>query len=552
MEEIEIPAYWAQKRVAVSKNGMVSSNNYLGSEAGIEILKKGGNAVDAAVATAYADAVAQCQRNGGMGGGGYLVVYEAGKDRSTSIYFHMKTPENAAPDMFEPDNQRGYTGGYGWVAVKNDENRVGYRSICVPGFVAGLSEALDRWGTLDLEEILKPAIRLARKGLWADPTVLYCINVKASLLANFPASAKIYLRDGYLLPKIGDKIICRDLARTMESLPIEGPESFYKGKLAKIIIDNIQKNGGIMTKEDLASYKPIIFEQRKTTYREYDVHYASYAGGTTLVEMMNILEGFDLKNLGQNSVEYLHVIAEAMRLAYADRQELMGGHFELVPVERLESKRHAEKLRRKIDPEKAMKDIGVVNPSLMEESTTHVSTADKDGNMVALTYTNENSFGSGVTIPGTGIIMNNMMASFNPVPGRANSVGPNKNALSNMTPTILVKDGEAFMTVGAAGSRKIETTTMQVIFNIVDYNMSVQKAIDAPRIRREMDQNLYVESRMPRPVIDGLKKKGHGVVVEITRYATLNGIVRKPDTRKFYGGVDRFLIKQWQAKAIGL
>jgi len=530
---------------------MVSSNNYLGSEAGVEILKKGGNAVDAAVATAYADAVAQCQRNGGIGGGGYLVVYEAEEDLSTPIYFHMKTPENATSDMFEIDIKRGHMGGYGWVAVKNDENKIGYKSICIPGFVTGLSEALERWGTMELGEVLKPAIQLAREGFDMEPTVIFSINFKAWLLAKFPASVQIYLRDGYFTPQIGDKIICEDLAMSMEILANEGAESFYKGKLAKIIVDDIQKNGGIITEEDLASYEPIIFDEHKTTYRDYDVHYGSYAGGTTCIEMMNILEGFDLASLGQNSVESLHLISEAIRLAYADRQTLMGGYFEKAPVDKLESKRYAKTLRNKIDPEKAMRDIGIINPSHLEESTTHISTADKEGNMVALTYTNENSFGSCVTIPGTGIIMNNMMASFNPIPGKANSVGQNKNALSNMTPTILVKDGKGFMTVGAAGSRRIETTTMQVMLNVVDYGMSVQKAVDAPRIRREMDQEIYVESRMPRAVVRGLKKKGHEVVVENSRYATLNGIVRDLKTGKFHGGVDRFLVKQWQAKAVG-
>jgi len=240
-----------------------------------------------------------------------------------------------------------------------------------------------------------------------------------------------------------------------------------------------------------------------------------------------------------------------MRLAYADRQTLMGGDFDQVPVGRLESKQYARKLRKKIQKERAMEDIGAANPSRISESTTHISTVDEKGNMVALTYTNENTFGSGITIPGTGVLMNNMMASFNPFPGRANSIGPSKNALSNMTPTILVRDGESFMAVGAAGSRKIETTTLQVILNVINHGMGVQKAIDAPRVRREMDKPLYVESIMPSSIVKGLREKGHEVVVENTRFATLNGIVREPKTGKLRGGVDRFLINQWQAKASG-
>jgi gamma-glutamyltranspeptidase/glutathione hydrolase len=527
---------------------MVTSNNYHGSEAGVRILKKGGNAVDAAVASAFADAVAQCQRNGGIGGGGYVVIYNAEEDHSASVYFHMRTSENAASDMFEIDAQRGYLGGYGFAATKNDENTVGYKSICVPGFVPGLSEVLERWGTMKLGEILRPAIELAQDGFRVEPTIVDAISSKAHVLARFPASTEIYLRNRYFTPQISDNIVCKDLAKTMTQLADNGTESFYGGKLAKLITANVQENGGILSQEDFAKYKPIIFSQRRATYRGYEVHFGSYAGGTTCVEMMNILEGFDLARYGQNSVQSLHLIAEAMRLAYADRQTLMGGDFDQVPVDRLESKKYAEKLRRKIRQEKAMPEIGATNPSRINESTTHISTVDEKGNMVALTYTNENTFGSGLTIPGTGILMNNMMASFNPLPGRANSIGPNKNALSNMTPTILVKDGESFMTVGAAGSRKIETTTLQVILNVIDYRMGIQKAIDAPRIRREMDMPLYLESIMPQSIIEGLRGKEHEVVVEKTRFATLNGIVREPKTRTLRG-VDRFLMNQWQAKA---
>ncbi len=551
MEGTIISLYWAQKRETVSRRGMVTSNNHHGSEAGVRILKKGGNAVDAAVASAFTDAVAQCQRNGGIGGGGYAVIYNIDEDRSASVYFHMRSSENATSDMFEIDTQRGYVGGYGFAATKNDENTVGYRSICVPGFVPGLSEILERWGTMRLGEILRPAIELAQDGFCVEPTIVDAISSKARMLARFPASAEIYLIDHYFTPQIGDRIVCKDLAKTMTQLAENGTESFYSGKLVKTITANVQENGGILTQEDFVKYKPIIFNQRRTTYRSYEAHFGSYAGGTTCVEMMNILEGFDLARYGQNSVQSLHLIAETMRLAYADRQTLMGGDFDQVPVGRLESKKYAGGLRRKIHREKAMEDIGTVNPSRIDESTAHISTVDKKGNMVALTYTNENTFGSGVTIPGTGILMNNMMASFNPLPRRANSIGPAKNALSNMTPTILVRDGESFMTIGAAGSRKIETTTLQVILNVVDYGMGIQKAIDSPRIRREMDKPVYLESMMPSSLVRGLRDKGHEVVVEDTRFATLNGIVRESKTRKLHGGVDRFLVSQWQAKASG-
>jgi gamma-glutamyltranspeptidase/glutathione hydrolase len=543
--------YWAQKREAISKNGMVSANNYHGTKAGVEILKKGGNAVDAVIASVYTDAVAQCQRNGGIGGGGYMTVYIASEDKSTPIYFHMKTPENAFPEMFQIDIERGHTGGYGWAAVKDDQNKEGYKSICVPGLVAGLSEAFERWASMDIEILLKPAICLAQEGFVVEPTTKYALDTKTSLLAKYPATARIYLRDGYFTPSLREKIVSTELAKTMKLIASEGMETFYKGTLGSSIVNNIQDNNGILTEEDLASYEPIVFDERKTTYRDCEVHYGSYAGGTTCIEMMNILEHFDLPALGQNNVESLHLIAEAMRLAYTDRQTLMGGYFDDVPIEQLEFKEYARELGGRIDPEGVLGELGTINPSQNRESTTHVSTADSEGNMVALTYTNENTFGSGVTIPKTGILMNNMMASFNPLPGYTNSVGPRKNALSNMTPVVIVRDGSSFMTVGAAGSRRIETTTMQVIFNVVDYEMSVQRAVDAPRIRREMDPELYVESGFSRSVIKALRMKGHSVSIENDRFATLNAIVRDPETKKFHGGVDRFLIKQWQAKAEG-
>lgn len=475
-----------------AQRGMVVSSHYLGSEVGRAVLQDGGNAVDAAVATAFALAVT-LPSAGNIGGGGFLVYH--GKDGAvTSFNFRERAPLAAHQEMYLDENGE----------IRGNSNHDGPLSVGVPGTVAGLWMAHQKLGRKPWKELLQPAIDLAEKGFpstWNMQGFLKYLQERDAPM--YDAAKTAFLKNGTDLYTPGETWKQPDLARTLKRIQKQGRDGFYKGKTAELIAQFMEKHGGMITKEDLATYEAVEQAPIHGTYRGYDVYAMSppSSGGVALVEMLNILEGFNLKEIGHNSALYLHLLTEAMRRAYADRAQYLGdpAFNPDMPVERLISKEHGDELRRTIDLFKASEsDSSVFNQVLLaqeSEETTHFSVVDTDGNTVSLTYTLEYGYGSRLVVEGAGFLLNNEMGDFNPIPGRTtrrgligtppNLVAPQKNMLSSMTPTIVARDGKPVLAIGSPGGRTIINTVLQVILNIVDHEMDVAQAIEAGRIHHQ-------------------------------------------------------------------
>jgi len=479
-----------------AKNGMVVSSHYLGSQVGKDILAKGGNAIDAAVGTAFALAVT-LPSAGNIGGGGFL-VYHGANGEQTTFNFREKAPMAATQTMYLNENG----------TIKNNSNHQGPLSVGVPGTVAGLWEAHQKMGSLPWGELLQPAIDLAEKGFpstWAMQGFL-----KGMMQATDPvyeATKKAFLKNGQLYQP-GELWKQPDLAATLKRIQKDGRDGFYKGKTAKLIADFMKKHGGLITEADLAAYQPTEQKPIHGTYKGYEVYGMPppSSGGIAIVEMLNILEGFNLAKLGHNSALYLHILTEVMRTAFADRAEHIGDPLfnPTMPVEQLISKSYADELRPSINWFKAMEsDSANFNQNLLveeSEETTHFSVVDKDGNAVSLTYTLEYSYGSRITVEGAGFLLNNEMGDFNPIPGLTNTKGligtkpnlvaPEKRMLSSMSPTIVAKNGKPILIIGSPGGRTIINTTLQVILNVIDHKMTVAEAIEAPRMHHQWLPNI--------------------------------------------------------------
>ncbi len=480
------------RRPAPAKNGMVTSSHYLASEAGKKILKEGGNAVDAAVATAFALAVT-LPSAGNIGGGGFL-VYHGAEGEVTSFNFREKAPLAATADMYLDENGK----------IKNNSNHAGPLSVGVPGTVAGLWMAHQKLGKKDWKDLLQPAIDLAQKGMPSTWDMQgFLSRIRSVDNPMYDATKKAFLKNGKDLYEPGELWKQPDLAATLKRIQKHGRDGFYKGKTAKLLADFMKKHGGIITEEDLAKYEAVQQDPIHGTYRGYDVYAMSppSSGGVAMVEMLNILEGFELKKIGHNSALYLHLLTEAMRRAYADRAQFLGdpAFNPDMPVEKLISKSHAKELRQSIDLYKASEsDSAYFNKSLLayeSEETTHFSVVDKEGNAVSLTYTLEYGYGSRLTVEGAGFLLNNEMGDFNPIPGLTNRRGligtkPNlvaseKRMLSSMTPAIVAKDGKPVIVIGSPGGRTIINTVMQVILNVIDHDMDIAQAVEAGRIHHQ-------------------------------------------------------------------
>ncbi len=479
---------------APSRGGMVVSSHYLASAAGNEILSKGGNAVDAAVATAFALAVT-LPSAGNVGGGGFLVYH--GKDGEvTTFNFREKATLAATERMYLDENGE----------VRDNSNHIGLLAVGVPGTVAGMWKAHQRLGRLPWADVVEPAVRLAADGFpstWAMQNWLKSLpNRRGSL---YDATREAFLKDGARLYDPGEVFRQPDLAGTLRRIRDEGHDGFYRGETARLIADFMAANGGLITEEDLALYEADELEPIHGTYRGHDVYAMAppSSGGIALVEMLNILEGYDLTNIGHNSAQYLHLLTEAMRRAYADRAFYIGDpkFNPNMPIERLISKSYAEKLRSSIDMDLASKsDSAAFNRVFTEESeeTTHYSVVDADGNAVSVTYTLEFGYGSSIVVPGTGFLLNNELGDFNAIPGRTNSrgtigtapnlVAPQKQPLSSMTPTIVAKDGRPLLVIGSPGGRTIINTVLQVVLNVINHGMTQSafgRAIESPRIHHQ-------------------------------------------------------------------
>lgn len=474
----------------IGKNGMVSSQRMLSSQIGAEILSQGGNAVDAAVATGIALAVT-LPRAGNLGGGGFMLVHMANSDQTIAIDYREMAPKAAHRDMYLDENGD----------VDNKKARFSHASIGVPGTVAGLAHALEKYGTMSWKQVLAPAIKLAEEGILVSYDTSESFKSRQKLLTANEATAQTFFKKNGVPYEAGEVLIQSDLAKTLKHLAEHGPEEFYQGKIAELIAEDMEKHDGLITLEDLANYKVVEREVVRTTYRGYEVVSMppTSSGGVHVAQMLNILEQYPVKENGSGSAQNIHLLAESMKLAYADRSEYLGDpdHVD-VPIKGLTSKVYAQELAAKISLNKALPSSKIKpgKPAPYESpETTHFSVMDKFGNAVANTYTLNFSYGSGIVIPGTGIIMNNVMDDFSSKPGvpngfgliggEANSIQPTKRPLSTMTPTMILKDGEPFVVLGSPGGSRIITTVLQVVMNIIDHDMNIAEAVHAPRIHHQ-------------------------------------------------------------------
>lgn len=471
-----------------AKNGMVSSASRLASEAGVEALRNGGNAVDAAIATAFALAVTWPSA-GNIGGGGFL-VYHGSDGHATAFDFREKAPLAATEQMYLGVDGR----------VVNNSNHFGPLAVGVPGTVAGLWKAHQELGSLPWADLVAPAVALAREGIPITYTLQRSFAGNQRRFQQYPSSAAVFAKADGSLYEMGDTWVQPDLAATLELIRDNGKDGFYAGENARRLAQFMADIGGLITEEDLAGYEAVEREPIRGNYRGHEIVSMPppSSGGVVLVEMLNILEGYDLAAMGHNSAEYLHVLTETMRRAYADRAEHLGDpdFNEGMPLERLTSKEYAEELRNTIDLERASNsDPELFAQAYESEETTHFSVVDRDGNMVSLTYTLEFGYGSAIVVEGGGYLLNNEMGDFNAVPGVTDANGligtppnlirPGKRPLSSMTPTIVAFDGQPLFAVGSPGGKTIINTVLQLVLNIIDHDYNIAESVEAPRIHHQ-------------------------------------------------------------------
>ncbi|MBX8537569.1 gamma-glutamyltransferase [Pseudomonas cichorii] len=482
------PVHAASQAPVAAENGMVVTAQHLASHVGVDVLKNGGNAVDAAVAVGYALAVVY-PAAGNLGGGGFMTIQLA-DGRKTFLDFREKAPLAATADMYL-DKQGN---------VIPDLSAKGHLSVAVPGTVAGMELALSKYGTRKREEVIAPAIKLAEDGFVLQQGDVDLLSTATEVFrADMADSGSIFLDKGEPM-KVGQKLVQKDLAKTLEEISSKGNDGFYKGWVAKALVDSSQAGKGIITQADLDHYKPRELAPIECDYRGYHVVSAPppSSGGVVICQMLNILEGYPMKELGFRSAQGTHYQIEAMRHAYVDRNSYLGDpDFVKNPIEHLLDKNYATKLRDAIEPQKAG-DSNKIKPGVAPHegnNTTHYSIVDKWGNAVSVTYTLNNWFGAGVMASKTGVILNDEMDDFTTkvgvpnmyglVQGEANAIAPGKTPLSSMSPTIVTKDGKVVMVVGTPGGSRIITATWMTMLNVIDYGMTIQEAVDAPRFHQQ-------------------------------------------------------------------
>lgn len=497
-------------RDATGLNGVVSSGKYEASKIGTTILERGGNAVDAAVAVGFALGLTE-PNSSGIGGGGFMVVRDGKTGDSIFIDFRERAPMAATPDMWQT-----YENADGKTVVIGNQKADGGKSVGVPGDVAGLLYVLETYGTMTREEVLAPVIELAEKGFTVTPTLSADMKNNYDKMSLYSEAGDLFLKevDGMKFAyEVGENFTNPDYAKTMRLIAAQGADVFYKGEIAEAIVATVNKYGGVFTMEDMANYKVEVTEPVKGTYRGYEIISSPppSSGGAIVVQILNILENFDLPSMEKNSAEELHLYAEAFKLAYADRGEYMGDpKYVDVPLEGLTSKEYAKKLAAKISPDSSIETILSDDPWMFEhEDTTHFSVADKDGNIVAVTKTVNYVFGSKVVVPGYGFVMNDEMDDFVVGANHPNSIAGGKTPLSSMSPTIILKDGNPYAVLGSPGGTTIISTVAQIISNLVDHDMTMQEAIDAPRIKGFNNNTIDYETRIAESVIAELTELGH-------------------------------------------
>lgn len=497
--------------------GMVSSQRMLASQIGADILSQGGNAVDAAVATGIALAVT-LPRAGNLGGGGFMIVHLAKEQKTIALDYREMAPKAAHRDMFLKPNGE----------VDNQKAQFSHLSSGVPGTVAGLSQALEKYGTMSWQQVVQPSIKLAEQGIVVSHDLAENLKSRRVWLTSNKTTAETYYKPGGVPYEAGEILIQPELAKTLKRLAKRGPQEFYQGETAKRIVADMKKHGGLITMQDLANFKVAEREVVSTSYRGYEVISMppSSSGGVHVVQMLNILEQYPVKENGFGSASNIHLLSEVMKLAYADRSEYLGDpdHFD-VPIEGLTSKAYSQALAKKISLQKATPSTQIKpgNPAPYESpDTTHFSVMDKFGNAVSNTYTLNFSYGSGIVIPGTGILMNNEMDDFSSKPGtpnafgliggEANSIQPTKRPLSSMTPTMIFKDNKPYVVVGSPGGSRIITTVLQVLVNIMDHDMNIAEAVHAPRVHHQwLPDSLELEPGFSPDTLKLLKTLGQKV-----------------------------------------
>ena len=565
------------KDEVVAENGVVAANHGLSSEAGLEMLKAGGNAIDAAVATGFTACVVEPMMTS-IGGCGFMLVHLAERGKSVVIEFSPRAPGAATADMYQVSDSAIMD--IGLQSVVNGENIIGAKSATVPGTIAGFCMAHSRYGSLPLEQVLEPAIHLAEQGFEVDWYTAASISDEMERLVRYPGISGLLLSRGFP-PTVGSRLVQRDLGQTLRAVAKSGPDAFYRGEIAEAIVKEVQSGGGVLSMEDMGSYEAEEVEPTSISYRGHTVLGArAVNGGTTGMETLSILNNIDLGARGHNSVEALHLFIEATRHAFADRYRFLGDpEFVSVPVKGLLSTGYGAALAAEMDrvnarlepegdtpPWLTYADTAIHDPwsfdpeskggeyamsgSSPKSSTTHLSVIDKDRNMVSCTHTMVNSFGSMIGCRGTGVILADGMLWFNPSPGRANSIAGWKRPLVNMSPMLVLKDGKPIMTVGAPGGRKIINAVSQVIMNVVDFGMGMQDAIAAPRVDASGLETAYHEAIDP-DTVDGLKARGHRMVIGPEDYANHSfarptGVLVDEESGRLRGGVD--LLRRAEAK----
>ena len=500
-----------------AKNGMVATQEALASDIGLQILKQGGNAVDASVAVGFALAVT-LPRAGNIGGGGFMMIYDAKQGKTVALDYREKAPSSASRDMYLDDEGN----------AVSDLSRYHGLAVGVPGTVAGLLKALDEHGTMSRGQVMAPAISLAENGIEVTAGLSESLTALSDRLQKWPSTKKVFFKPDGSTYQPGERLKQPELARSLKLIAAQGADGFYKGETASKIVKAVNEAGGRMSLQDLANYNAVAREPVKGNYRGYEIVSMPppSSGGIHIIQILNVLEGYPLKDYGQNSAQTIHLMAEAMQLAYADRAEYLGdADFVDVPVSGLTARPYADKLRTLIDPNKATpaSTIKANNPLPYEsDQTTHFSIVDKDGNAVANTYTLNFSYGTGLVADGTGILLNNEMDDFSAKPGvpngygllggEANSVEADKRPLSSMSPTLVFKDSKPYIVTGSPGGSRIITTVTQVISNVIDHDMNIAEATHAPRIHDQwLPDEIRIEKALNVDTIKKLESMGHTV-----------------------------------------
>ena len=518
------------KQMATGSQGVVSANHPLGAAAGMQMLARGGNAIDAAVATLFALNVVEPMMVGLFGAGWTQIRLADG--RNIVIDNYSTAPAAATPDLYTPISDEWPD----YMQTDGSKNMLGHLACGVPGTLKAWCELLDNYGTLDLKTVLQPAIQYAEDGFLATPYLHECTAYVSAELAQFEEICSIFLPNGQPI-QAGALVLQPDLANTLRGIAQHGSNYLYDGPLGERIVDYIQQNGGIMTMADLQGYQTVERPVLKGTYRGYEILVPSppCSGGAHILQILNILEGFDIAGLGFGSIESIHLIAEALKIAFADRAQHMGDpDLQQVPTDWLISKAYGQLRQADIDPDCAKAQQASIPPAVESADTTHVTTADQHGNIVCMTQTINQIFGSKVMVPKTGVILNNTMALFDPHPGQANSVAANKRMVSSMCPTIVLKDGDPFMALGTPGGVRIFPSVLQAIVNVIDHGMTLQEAVEAPRVWTQ-GQELELEHAIPNSVKQGLVQKGHVPIDVMAVAGGMNGVLFDTSAGSLHG-----------------